>query len=172
MTGLPRQPAERPRLELPPDDLERTMTLLAWLGVVAHVLLVAVYWPRLPAEVPRHFDALGRVDAWGPLWVLVFLPALALVLVAALGWLRRHPHRYNYLWPITEENACRQYRLAIDLLAVMRAVIAWLLCLISLEICRLAVGRPPLLGAYFLPLGLGAMLAVIGWYVLRAHRER
>ncbi len=166
------QPADRPRLDLERTGFETSMSLLAWLGVAVHVMVVFFYWPRLPGLVPQHFNARGEVDAWGPLWVLALLPALAVVMVAGFSWLMRYLHRYNYPWLITPENARRQYELANEMLATVQAVIAWLFCLISWEVCRLAVGESALLGPFFLPLGLVPLFGSIAWYLLRAYRAR
>ena len=172
MQGLFQPPADRPRLELERTGFTTAMDVLAWLGVATHLMVVFFYWPRLPDSVPQHYDARGQVDAWGPLWMLALLPLLSLVMVAGMTWLMRYPHRYNFPWPITAENARRQYRLANDLLGIVRTVIAWLFCLISWEVCRLAVGESPLLGPLFLPLGLIPLFGSIAWYFVRAYRAR
>jgi hypothetical protein len=166
------RPADRPRLELESTSFELVTTVAAWAAVALHAVVVGYHWPLLPAEVPQHFDARGEVDAWGPRALLLLLPGLALLLVGGLSWMSRYPHLFNYPWPITAGNAHAQYRLAKTLVATIKTIVAWLLCLVSLEICRLALGRPALLGAYFLPLGLGPMFVLIGWYFLHAYRER
>lgn len=170
--SLFRPTAERPRLDLEPTSLERVLNMAAWLGVGMTLLMVFSYWPELPGRVPQHFNAGGEVDAWGPRVLLLMLPSMSLVLVAGLSWLTRFPHLYNFPWPITEENARRQYRLANHLMAFIKTSIAWLFAMISWEICRLGLAKPALFGATFLPIVLVGILAPVVWYFGLAYRER
>lgn len=166
------QAADRPRPELEPTLAQQLLGLAAWLGVAVNALVAFYYWPQLPGEVPQHFNARGEVDAWGSRVLLLILPALSLVMVAGLAWLTRFPHLYNFPWKITEENAARQYELANDLMAAIRAATAWLFALISWEICRIGVGLPPLFGMLFLPIGLVGIFGSVIWYFIRAYQSR
>jgi hypothetical protein len=163
---------DRPRIELEASGFERSLRALAWLLVAACFAVVARYWPDLPAEVPQHFDARGRVDAWGPRAMVLGLPVLALVMVGGLSWLCRYPHLYNFPRPITEENARRQYALANRMLVSIQALTAGMLAALAWEVCRLAVGERALLGAWFLPVTMALLFGTLGVYCVRAHRQR
>jgi hypothetical protein len=170
--GLFADKRERPRLELEPSSLERTMTVMAWLAVATAVGVVLRYWPALPAEVPQHFDARGEVEASGPRWWLLGLPLLALVLVGGTSWVMRYPHLYNFLWPITAENAKRQYELANEMLATVQAVTGWMFAALAWEVCRIALGESDPVAAYSVPLLVGLLFATLGAYFVRAYRAR
>ncbi len=163
---------DRPVVEVEASSLQRTMVVMAWLAVALGVALVARYWPALPAEVPQHFDARGNVDAWGPRGMVLLLPILSLVMIGGISWLMRYPHLYNYLWPITEDNARRQYELANEMLASVQAVAAWMFALLTWEVCRLAVGESKLLGMYFIPVMVLLLFGSVGLYFFRGYRER
>jgi len=52
---------------------------------------MAVAYPHLPATVPLHWDAHGRVNGWGPKWELFLwgpgMMSLIVVMFSALPWL-------------------------------------------------------------------------------------
>lgn len=66
-----------------------------YLGAIAVIIAVfvgiAVAYPQLPARVPLHWDAHGRVNGWGPKWTLFLwgpgMMAGFVVLFRALPWL-------------------------------------------------------------------------------------
>lgn len=172
MKGILQTPGVRPRIELEPSSLERVLAMLTWIAVALNVLTLFYYWPQLPDRVPQHFDARGSVNAWGsPGWLLI-LPIMSLVLVVLFGWLTRFPHRYNFPWEITEENAERQYQLANQLMAGIRVCMAWVFASISWEVCRVAVGGQAMFSVAFVPLLMAMIFGPLVWYFVRAHQAR
>ncbi len=163
---------DQPRLDLEPTGLERSLIVLAWLAVALNVAVVIYYWPDLPSEAPQHFNARGEVDGSGPRVLLPLLPGLSIVLVGALSWMMRYPYLYNYLWPITEENAPRQYELANQMMAAILAIISFMFAMLSWEICRIAVGESGSMAPYFVPAMLILLFGSIGIYFVHAHRAR
>jgi uncharacterized membrane protein len=162
---------DRPRPRLDRTTLERDGEVLCGLLVAGCFAVAARYWPTLPARVPMHFDAAGGVDGWGPRGSVWVVPVVAAVLYGVLTLLGRIPHVYNYPWPITAENAERQYRLARRCLAAVKLVMMVSFLGITLAICRAAVGKagmPP----WLLPGLLAALAVVIVTYVVAASRAR
>lgn len=164
--------ADRPRHDLERSPLHRILDMAAWVLAVSSALLLFYYWPDLPDSVPIHFNAAGEPDGWGGPLFLWSLPAMSLILVAGLSWMERFPHRYNYLWPITEENAEVQYRLARELIAGLKAVCALLFLSIVWLSSELAMGRVVPNVAWVLLLEMGLLFAVIIAYFVRAAKAR
>ena len=54
--------------------------------------LVASVFPDLPDRVPRHFDASGQADAWGPRMMVWSLPIVNVAIFVLLGVVSRLPH--------------------------------------------------------------------------------
>jgi uncharacterized membrane protein len=77
---------------------------------LAGVLTVAVRYPDLPAIIATHFTTNGTADEFGPRSTVLWLPAIWLVLQAGIAVLSRYPRIFNYLVPITADNAQRLYR--------------------------------------------------------------
>jgi hypothetical protein len=100
------------------------------------------------------------------------LPLLAAVAWVGLTLLLRIPHTYNYPWPITAENARRQYRLARIMISALATSIAVLFALVTFEMCRLALGQTSAVGPLWPFLILGLLLVLLTWYFIAAHRAR
>jgi len=111
----------RPIIDVPRSRLEIVLELIAALGVTGIVICTLLNWMSLPADarVPTHFDLRGNPDAYIGKASLLVLPCIFIVLYAFIAFISRYPHTFNYPWPITEENAPRQYKLA-------RTLIKWI----------------------------------------------
>lgn len=162
----------RPVLDIPRSGCEWAMETLALLAVVTTLALTIAYWGALSDRVPNHFGLSGRPDAWSPKGALLVLPVTAVVLYLGLTALSRFPHHFNYLWPITPENARAQYRLARQLLVNLKVVVVctfgWILWGTIQTDLEIRSG----LGPAFLPLMEAAILGVIGFYFVKARRVR
>lgn len=78
------------------ETLRKDAPILVLLALDA--LFGAFTWSVMPARVPIHWSAAGRVDGWGPSWVNAFLvPAIAVfVYVLLLTIPLIDPSRRNY----------------------------------------------------------------------------
>lgn len=126
------------------------------------VALLAAAWafslwavPRLPAEVPVHWNLQGEVDRWGSRGMAAFLaPAIVTGVVALLAVLPRvDPRRENHA-RFADETA----RIAI--------LIAAFLLFLQVVTLGVALGWP-LRAPSLIVAGVGALLAVMGNYLPR-----
>jgi uncharacterized membrane protein len=71
--------------------MESKYYLAAALLILAVLAATAAAYTHLPAQVPMHWDAHGRINGWGPRWILFAVDpgimAAILLLFAALPWL-------------------------------------------------------------------------------------
>jgi len=141
-------------------------------GILVAIFLVVQAWSGLPAKIPTHFAASGRVNAWGRRETILLFPALSVIIHAGLSLLSRFPHLYNYPWPITPENADRQYQLASSLLGWLRMETVWLFVYIEWMTIQAALGRAIGHDAWLLWAALAAIFATLGWYFRSAYRAR
>ncbi len=163
---------KRPVLKIPLTRFEWLMEAVALLGLTGMLVLLAYHWPTLPDRLPHHFNAAGHPDAWGPKSLLLSLPAVPGVIYLALTILQRFPHVYNYVWPITPDNARAQYLLARQLLAVIKVIEVWTFSWILWCTIRTALGAASGLGPAFLPLSLMAIFGSLAAYLVRARQLR
>ena len=68
--------------------MKRKGSILAmWLLALLPLVLVAVFYARLPDEVPMHWGFDGQVDGWGPKYMILvtaLIPAVILLLIAVV----------------------------------------------------------------------------------------
>jgi uncharacterized membrane protein len=171
-TAAIRNSPDRPRLNIERGPVDVIVEALSLLALAATVGLVAFHWSALPDRIPHHFDLAGRPDAWGGKWILLLLPAMSLILYTALTGVGRYPHRFNYVWPITPQNAAGQYRIAISMLAMLKVLIAILFAYVTWMTIRTATGESAGIGRMFLPLFLGAIFVTVFAHLVAAHRAR
>lgn len=114
-------PEGRPIYRFQRDFEERIADAISALALVGGFGVIFWFWSQIPDRAAIHFNWRGEPDGWGSKYLLLLIPFIAAALVLFLGVIRRVPHRFNYLRPITEANALRCYRIA-------RATIAWIQC--------------------------------------------
>jgi len=151
----------RPVLRIPRSTLERFLEGLAAIGLAWLLVQVVSAWPRLPERIPHHFGLSGKPDAWGGKRVLVLLPAVGAGLYILLTVVSFFPHKFNYLFEITVENAERQYRIARLMITAIKAEVVWLFAYICALTIRVALGKAEGLSTAFAPVILTVVLGTV-----------
>src|SRR6266702_8603436 len=118
----------RPVLHLPRTPLQTLLEVLTALGLIALIAMTVWGYFALPAVIPTHYGFSGAPNAYGGKGSLLPLPIGSICLAVLLTVLSRYPHLYNYPWPITAENAPRQYSLARLLMRWITLEMVWMLC--------------------------------------------
>jgi uncharacterized membrane protein len=154
------------------------MSTLRWFGELAAAILLLAHlgwllltWDSLPARIPRHFGLSGRPDAWAEdPNVLLILAATSAGLYLLLTLIPRFPSLANLSVQLTDANRDRQFRLLGEFLAVLKTFL--LGNFFAINMLTVAVGRGEMdgLGAWFLPITMGATLACVAVYLRLAHR--
>lgn len=166
------KPSERPVIDIPHTSLEVGLEVVA-LGVLfGMVATVALFWSSLPPLVPSHFDIFGTVDAWSDKRTILILPVVGLGLYAMLTITNHYPHKFNYAWPITLQNAERQYQLAHSLMIWLKMEVMLLFAYLEWTTIGMALGQTNSLGLFFLPLALVALFGTLGVYFYQAFQAR
>ncbi|MFZ4560970.1 MAG: DUF1648 domain-containing protein [Saprospiraceae bacterium] len=124
----------------------------------------------LPEHIPTHFNAAGEADAFGGKQSLLALPVVATVLFVGLSILNRFPHLFNYLQPITQENALQQYTIATRMIRVLKLVLAGVFFALLHRTVQTAQGDAQGLGTWFLPLVLALVYLPLGYYLYKSFR--
>jgi uncharacterized membrane protein len=141
-------------------------------GLLVLAGVVGSAWPDLPASVPSHFGPDGLPDAFGPRGTILILPAAGLGLYLLLTVISRFPHTFNFPWPVTPENAERQYRIARAALCALKGQTLWLFVYISWRTVSVARGEAGGLGIWFLPVFLALMAITTACFFWRSYRMR
>ena len=85
---------------------ENRLRLLNLLLLAALWAASAAVYPRLPEQIPTHFNLAGTPDAWSPRTLLTWfmLPLIATALVAFLGFMGRVAETRPELWNVPEKG--------------------------------------------------------------------
>jgi uncharacterized membrane protein len=113
----------RPKLNIVLSPQDR------FLEVLGYVLLCLMWgtamfaFRELPGNIPIHYNTSGKADSYGNKFFLLLLPVIPTAIFFGITALSKYPHIFNYIVTITEENARRQYSLALRLLRVMKIAV-------------------------------------------------
>lgn len=159
---------KRPIHKIPYSGTEKIMELIGLIGILINIILLIKYWPSLPSTIPTHFGFSGKPDSFGGKGTLFIMPIILLVLYFGLTILSRFPHVYNYLTPITENNAKVQYHIARKMMVCLKAEVVFTFTYIEWNTIMAALGNVKGLGLIFLPVTMIIIFGTIGYYIYRS----
>lgn len=128
----------RPHLTIPLSHTDKIIEYGGWALLALVWVIVLSKYASLPENIPIHFNLDGTADTFGSKSNLVLLPAIITGLCGGLFLLARFPHHFNYPVRLTEENAERQYTLAVKTLRWIRVSVACVALLITCQVIRFA----------------------------------
>ncbi len=82
---------------------------------------------HLPSRIPIHFDAMGQPDAWGSPAMLIWLPAITLIIYLLFTVVTQSPGTFNYPVRVNVFNRQRVQSLALDMMAWLKVEVVSLL---------------------------------------------
>jgi uncharacterized membrane protein len=152
--------AYRPIIQLPKNSFEKILDLFAFAALCLLIGVVAGHYYYLDEEIPVHFDINGVADQYGNRATVWTLPAIGLVMYLFLSLISRIPHRFNYPFKVTSENAERVYRSGRSFIIFMKGWLMLILAGVSYHMVDHAANGKSTLDNYSF-VGLLAMLMVI-----------
>lgn len=161
----------QPKIIIQRTPLHQFFNTLALVGLVGFVIYFLLEWPGLPDPIPRHFNHEGKPDAYGSKYTMMLLPLLAIGSYIVFNFLYKRPHIFNYPVKITEENAERQYTLALEMMSALNAGIILSFFYISWQIVGVVNEEANGLGSWFLPAFLLVTFLPIIVYLIKANQK-
>jgi uncharacterized membrane protein len=162
----------RPVLHLPRTPVETLLEVLIALGIIAIIAITAWGYFTLPRIIITHYGLSGTPNAYGGKEPLLIVPIIAVCVAVLLTVLSRYPHLSNYPWPITAENAPRQYALTRLLMLWIAFEMVWILCGLEWILIQAAQGSPPNALLLLIPAMLLTFIVTIILYYRAALRAR
>lgn len=156
----------RPRLKIELTRTDKILEAIGWLMLLSIWIVTIVHYAELPNRIPTHYNSAGIIDGYGDksfIWTLLLIVS---ALHIGLTTLSRFPHIFNYLTTITEENAERQYTIAITMIRYTKLGFNLIYGAIILQTIYSAMGRPNSFGAYITPLTFILILTAILYYII------
>ena len=162
------RPTERPGMAA----VDWLLEAAALLGILIFLGFVIYHYPRLPEVIPSHFNGAGLPDDYSSKSSIWFLTGIAVFIYVMLSLIVLIPHQFNYTVKITQENALRQYTLAIRLVRYLKVAIIWLFFYIGYATIRVVAKLDSGLGIWFLPVVLAGMLVPVIIYLILANTRK
>lgn len=146
------QKEERPILKLPLSKLDKFLELMSFSLFIVLWSLCIFELLSLPNIIPIHFNFSGKPDNYGSKYTLLTLPLVMSLVAILFTYLSKRPHIFNYPSKITNENAEKQYRTAVQMLRILKVGILFLGNII-LYLVYVTVTQPKVnFGSWILPI--------------------
>ncbi len=164
--------AGRPVLQLPRSTVETILEIVAAAMLVLHVMLIATTWSTLSGVIPVHFGHSGIPDRWGGRGFFLLPGVVSLLLYVVLTVLSRYPHKFNYPWPITGENARRQYQIGRAMILSLKVETVAIFLYLQWRVVIILERNVEGLGRGFAPAVLALVIGTMTYFVFQAFRAR
>jgi uncharacterized membrane protein len=164
--------AKQPKLDIPRLQTEYLLDFLSAGVFLFSIIFLFLNWNYIPETIPTHFGITGKADTWGNKYTILLFPSILLILFTGLTILIRYPHIYNYLFPITEVNVHRQYKLARIFICMLKLELILLFTFLELITIFVATGKAEGLGIEFLPIFMIMIFGTIGTYIWQSYKAR
>ena len=161
-----------PHVQTKRKGLQRTLNILAVAFMLAGVMLLVLYWSKLPESVAIHYNWKGEADGWGSKYTLILLPIIAFGLFMLLSVIEKKPQHFNYIVQITEQNAQIQYELARDLANITKNLSTILLMSITYTTIFEAIGIPIPYSNTIFVIFLVVIILVVIIYTIRSIKHK
>lgn len=162
---------KRPKLDIQKESFDYWIEGLTLVVIILLIVLPAFYYNQLPDRIPIHFDGAGNPDGYGSKSMIWLLPGIGLVLYVILFQITKYPHTFNYLKPITEQNARQQYQIASQLMRVLNLITSSIFCYITWQTIQVGLGKATGLGNLFLFVSLAVMFGAMGFYIFKSTKS-
>ena len=144
---------------------------LTALAILLWITYAALYGPHpLKGPIATHFDFSGRPNAYGPPWMLLILPGVALVLYLLITVVSRNSAVFNYPVRVTRQNQARLQHLALNMIAFLKAETIILFALIQYQTIDSARQLHGSLVQDPMLVGIGLILTTIALHILAMRR--
>lgn len=161
-----------PKLKIAMTKTDKIIELIILLIIIAVFIYVGLSWDNIPKTVPTHYNVSGEIDGYGSKSTIIFMLPVIIIMYTMFSIFSKYPHIFNYIVKITPENMENQYRMAIQLLRIMKLEIVLVFSWIVFSMIRSALYGESKLGTLFVPIELIVIFVTLGIYFYRSVRAK
>ena len=160
--------SEKSKVKINPTKFQKNLNAVCWILFLAFLGYSFFAWQNLPDMIPRHFNALGEIDAYWSKNHFFFLPIMSAITYLTISICEFFPQSWNIPQKKgasllqNEKNLSLAYSMVIWLKLECLTVF-WLLTHYTV-ICRN-------LPIFFLALTMLIIFATMGYYIYRMYRK-
>lgn len=158
----------RPKLKIKNTPTDNLVEAIGWFTLIALWFVTLTSYANLPQTIPTHYNAAGVADGYGSKTSIFGLPIIATLLFVVLTILNKFPHAFNYLTPITNQNALEQYTNATKLIRYLKLGVVFIFFIIDYKTIQHATGETIGLGSWFLPVSLAIVFIPLLYFILKS----
>lgn len=163
--------SKRSKIEVPKRTLDYFLEVIGFGAILFMFIFGTLNYGDLPDTIPTKFGFNGEPTQWSPKAMLWLLPFIGLITWSGMYLLNKVPHIFNYLNPITPENALYQYTTATRFLRYMNTGIALIFTYLFTSMIQAGLGNQDGLSMMFLPVIIVALLGSIVIYLFNASKK-
>lgn len=163
---------KRPKIRVPLTAADKALEVAGGMALLLLWALVVYFYPQLPETVPTHFNLSGEADGFGDRQTMFLLPVIATLLFTVLTVLSSYPHTFNYPVKIAEDNALRQYTIAVRMMRFLKLGIVILFGVIEYGTIRTAMQQANGLGRGFMFLVLALVFVPIFFSLVKSASQK
>lgn len=162
---------KRPIIKIKKTLPDYASDIAALLGIIFIIILLIMYWHKMPQIIPRHYNSDGKVDLFGNKMILLVLPILSLLFYLVFSLAERFPHLFYYPFNITAKTAEYYYRGAMKLLNCIKIEIIWIFAYFEWKIIRMGLGLDKNVKLIYLPLFILIILVTYLIYFIKMRNR-
>ena len=163
---------QRPKIKIEWDIIDKIIEGLGWAFLLLLWYITISSFSSLPAIIPTHFNASGKIDDYGSRSTLFLLPAIGTLIFVGMTFLNRFPHTFNYLSKITEENARRQYTLATKMMRYLKMIVLVIFSALAYITSTSASGKTDGPGVWFFLVLVGSIFAPLIIFITKMAKAK
>lgn len=114
---------QRPKIKIKLTQPDTFVEMLGWVTLSVLWFLTLYNYSSLPAIIPTHFNASGKIDSYGSKSTILILPIIGTVIFIGMTLINKIPHTFNYPRKITPENAEKQYTYATKMIRYLKLMV-------------------------------------------------
>jgi uncharacterized membrane protein len=155
------------------SSMRKLLELLsaAILATLLWITYAALYGSnRLTSRIPTHFGPDGQPNAWGEPKMLLLLPLLAIGIYTLMTVVSRFPNAFNYPVRVTPLNRNRLQKIALTMIASLKAETLLLFLSIQYFSIQTAHLQSNSLPPSLMPAGLVVVFATIAIHIAAMRR--
>lgn len=148
---------------------EKLLDYLPFIILVLLWIFILVKFSSLPDTIPTHFNFKGEVDGYGNKSSILFVPALASILIVLLSVLSRYPQYYNYAVKITPENKAFQYRNGINMIQTLKLSLSIVFSILTFIIYKNVNNQFEEGNRWLLPIIILSVLLPVIYFIYKSY---
>ncbi|MBL7875013.1 MAG: DUF1648 domain-containing protein [Cyclobacteriaceae bacterium] len=151
------------------DWIVEAVAIFVLIGTVVYLIM---NYPDLPEKIATHYNINGKVNATGSKMMLWIPVGIAIFLYGLITVASRFPHRFNYLVPITEDNARHQYSLSLKMMRFLKLVLVLIFAYLTYITIAQSKGGHAGLGVWFLPATIISIFTILISYLIKSSKKQ